>query len=834
MFLSVGHDEYWSEQQRANVEAARGAGMHLAFFSGNEVFWKTRWENSISPGGATYRTLVSYKTTQGGQGSADPGQPWTGTWRDTAGTHNPENALTGQLFSVNSGNAALTVPQAFAALRFWRNTAVQTLPPGSSHTSTPGTIGYEWDEDVDNGFRPAGLIRLSSTTVNDITKLTDQGATYGPGSATHSATLYRHASGALVVRRRHGPVVMGSRLRHDRGVDAADPVLRQATVNLFTDMGVLPATLQSGLTASQLPADSLPPTTTLTSPASGAFIVSGGNIIVAGTATENGGGVVAGVEVSTDNGATWHRADGTGNWMYNWSAPTALGPVTIRTRAIDDSGNIETPSAGATVQVIATPNCPCNIWDATFVPQRIEISDATAIEVGVKFTTDISGFISGIRFYKGATNVGPHTGNLWTSTGTLVATAVFTNETASGWQQANFSSPVAVAPNTTYVASYHMTVGNYAVTSPYFGTTRSNAPLHAPSSASAGGNGVFKYGASGFPTETFGDSNYWVDVEFLATLPPDNTPPTVATVTPAAGATGVAANTAVTLTFSEALTPATVTPSTVALLGPGNAVVPASVTYNATTKTATLTPASQLALNTIYTGIAVGGSSDPRIQDVAGNAMTANYTWTFRTSTTPPPPIVCPCTVFDLDDAPSSFENGDTSPVELGMKFKSDVAGFITGIRFYKNSADVGGHIANLWTSSGTLLASAPFLSETAFGWQEVSFSTPVAVAANTTYVASYHLSAGRYAADQAGLLTSIDNKMLHALASETSWRHGLFVYGSSAIPDAELQREQLLGRSGLRPDGGPRHDGADGDFDHAGQRRARRRPAHVDRGRLR
>ena len=47
VFLSVGHDEYWSAGQRANVEAARAAGVHLAFFSGNEVFWKTRWENSI-------------------------------------------------------------------------------------------------------------------------------------------------------------------------------------------------------------------------------------------------------------------------------------------------------------------------------------------------------------------------------------------------------------------------------------------------------------------------------------------------------------------------------------------------------------------------------------------------------------------------------------------------------------------------------------------------------------------------------------------------------------------------------------------------------------------
>ena len=64
VFLSVGHDEYWSGQQRANVEAARDAGVNLAFFSGNEVYWKTRWESSIDGTGTPYRTLVTYKETQ--------------------------------------------------------------------------------------------------------------------------------------------------------------------------------------------------------------------------------------------------------------------------------------------------------------------------------------------------------------------------------------------------------------------------------------------------------------------------------------------------------------------------------------------------------------------------------------------------------------------------------------------------------------------------------------------------------------------------------------------------------------------------------------------------
>jgi hypothetical protein len=81
-FLSVGHDEYWSSAQRTNVEAARNVGVHLAFFSGNEVFWKTRWESSIDGSGTPYRTLVSYKETHA-NAKIDPlPNVWTGTWRD--------------------------------------------------------------------------------------------------------------------------------------------------------------------------------------------------------------------------------------------------------------------------------------------------------------------------------------------------------------------------------------------------------------------------------------------------------------------------------------------------------------------------------------------------------------------------------------------------------------------------------------------------------------------------------------------------------------------------------------------------------------------------------
>ncbi len=60
------------------------------------------------------------------------------------------------------------MPAADGKMRFWRNTSVATLAAGQTATLPVGTLGYEWDEDLDNGFRPPGLIRLSTTTVSDV------------------------------------------------------------------------------------------------------------------------------------------------------------------------------------------------------------------------------------------------------------------------------------------------------------------------------------------------------------------------------------------------------------------------------------------------------------------------------------------------------------------------------------------------------------------------------------------------------------------------------------------------------------------------------------------
>jgi len=362
VFLSIGHDEYWSGAQRANVEAARASGIHLAFFSGDEVFWKIRWENSIDGSNTPYRTLVCYKETHA-DAKIDPlPNVWTGTWRDPrfsppADGGRPENALTGTIFTVNCcSEDSITVPEALGKLRFWRNTSIANLAPGATGALPIGTLGYEWDENLDNGFRPLGLVPLSSTTVDVSGYLLDYGSTFGSGTATHSLTLYRHSSGALVFGAGTIRWSWGLDGNHDfddatpNASTAPDRDMQQATVNLLADMGAQPGTLQADLFPATASTDTTAPTSTITSPTSGSTVQTGTPITITGTAADTGGGLVAGVEVSVDGGATWGPVTGRESWSYPWT-PEGTGSATIRSRAVDDSGNLETPSAGVTVTV---------------------------------------------------------------------------------------------------------------------------------------------------------------------------------------------------------------------------------------------------------------------------------------------------------------------------------------------------------------------------------------------------------------------------------------------------------------------------------------------------
>ena len=528
IFMSVGHDEYWSGGQRANVEAARAAGVNLAFFSGNEIYWKTRWEQSIDGTNTPYRTLVCYKETLA-SAVIDPSDPptWTGLWRDSrfsppADGGHPENALSGTLLGVNeTRNDSITVPQADGRMRFWRNTSIATLGPGQAATLPAGVLGYEWDTDTDNGFRPAGLVPLSTTTLavpncllytGNVTS--NDGYAIGNCTATHHLTLYRTSSGALVFGAGTVQWSWGLDATHAISGTPSDINMQQATVNLLADMGVQPATLQNGLVPAIASTDTTPPKSTVTAPASGSSVVALSPVTISGVATDFGGGVVGAVEVSVDGGRIWHPAAGRENWSYTF-VPVNSGPLSIQSRAADDSGNLEVPSPGLALTVTPPP-CPCMIWPNTAVPANADAGSYSPLELGVQFRADTSGYITGIRFYKSAANTGAHVGNLWSSSGALLASATFTTETASGWQQVNFSSPIAIAANTVYVASYHTNVGHFAMDQGYFATSGvDNTPLHAPANGGGNSNGVYTFAStSTFPGNTFNSSNFWVDVVF--------------------------------------------------------------------------------------------------------------------------------------------------------------------------------------------------------------------------------------------------------------------------------------------------------------------------------
>ena len=344
-YISVGHDEYWSGGQRANVEAARDAGVNLLFWSGNECYWKTRWETATSADGTPYRTLVCYKETlavaDANAGPSDyynldPTNTWTGTWRDTrfhgnplAGGGNPqdvdpitglnpschcgENLLTGQLFGPDGTGqfgGALDVPASFAGLRMWRDT---TVANGGKLDIAPGILGYEWDTSPDNLQRPAGLIKLSDTTIPWNGILVDQGNTVAPGSATHNLSLYRAPSGALVFGAGTTFWSWGLSDEHDSspyGAQIENTDIKQFTINMFADMGIQPgvadAVLASqGLTRASASNDTHAATTSIDNLGQVAAL---SPVTITGTATDNDGnaatvdGKVAVVEVSLDGG----------------------------------------------------------------------------------------------------------------------------------------------------------------------------------------------------------------------------------------------------------------------------------------------------------------------------------------------------------------------------------------------------------------------------------------------------------------------------------------------------------------------------------------------------
>ena len=216
-------------QQRTNVEAARGAGVTPGVLQRQrDLLEDPVGEQHRGTGQSAYRTLVSYKETHA-NAKIDPlPNVWTGTWRDPrfsppADGGRPENALSGTIFFVNSGTTGIRVPEADGKMRFWRNTTVASLGPGGVATMPTGRWVTSGMRIATTGSDPPGLIRMSDTTVSGVDYLQDFGSTYGPGTANHALTLYKHSSGALVFGAGTVQWSWGLDSNHDRGCSAGSP-----------------------------------------------------------------------------------------------------------------------------------------------------------------------------------------------------------------------------------------------------------------------------------------------------------------------------------------------------------------------------------------------------------------------------------------------------------------------------------------------------------------------------------------------------------------------------------------------------------------------------------
>ena len=773
-FISVGHDEYWSGDQRANVEDARDAGVNLMFWGGNDIYWKTRWETSIVDG-EEFRTLVCYKETWANADpnatgddyvNLDPTDIWTGTWRDVRFQDNPlaggtvegdllsgqphtcncaENALTGQLFGPDGTGefgGALDVPAEFSTLRVWRDT---TIADGGALDIAEGILGYEWNTSPDDVNRPAGLIKLSETTIPWSGILVDQGNTVEAGEATHNLSIYRAESGALVFGA--GTVFWSWALsdKHDSepyGGNIANTDLQQFTVNLFADMGIQPgvadAVLASqGLVRASATNDFVAATATVDTPTESIAALE--TFTITGTATDDDGdaltddGVVASVELSFDGGANWRVASGTSNWSFNWF-PMVKGTYEVLVRAVDDSLNMPviTSLPSLTIDVTA-PNIPevVNLLSPFETFNGTLSNDNTAVELGTQFTTTVAGEITELRYYRhkaDSADTDIRDGHLWTDTGELLATATFTSAPGEfGWQVAILDAPIILDAGAEYTVSYS-TLDNYVATKSFFtgGYEEPYGIIAAPDSQS----GVYAYGPNPtFPQSSFNGTNYWVDVSF-SRLDVGNAAPTITSddaFVAAENSTAVA-----TITASDANDDAV----TFAIAGGDDGHLFAIDSQTG-------------ALRFLFTPdfenpFDLNGDNQYDILVSASDNISLPVEQAVSILVTDIADEADPVTttLFGPDQNGQSAATNDPTVYELGLRFVAQSDGTVSSLRYYRSSADASDtdvRTLNLWTAAGVNLGAVTVQSDAGqTGWQDGVLSTGIALEAGETYVVSY------------------------------------------------------------------------------------------------
>ncbi len=228
--------------------------------------------------------------------------------------------------------------------------------------------------------------------------------------------------------------------------------------------------------------------------------------------SSNGGSPITGYTVTPYIGSTAQTPVTVNSASATAATVSGLTNGTSYTFTVAATNAIGTSAASSATNAVIPRN---TIFDFT-TPGNVDPGDSTPNNLGVEFTANQNGTITGIRFYKAAANTGTHVGSLWDTSGNLLAQGTFTNETSSGWQTLVLATPVNITANTTYIASYLAPSGHFSMTRPGFDSAVTNGPLTALANGSTTlGNGVFANGSTTiFPSNTYAATNYGVDVLF--------------------------------------------------------------------------------------------------------------------------------------------------------------------------------------------------------------------------------------------------------------------------------------------------------------------------------
>lgn len=353
------------------------------------------------------------------------------------------------------------------------------------------------------------------------------------------------------------------------------------------------------------------------------------------------------------------------------------------------------------------------------VPSYLNATDNYPYELGMKFRSANAGQINAIRFWKATSETGTHIGRIWSATGTLLASVTFTNETASGWQQQALSTPLNIQANTTYVVSVNINT-YYVGTYDQLATSITNGNL---SSVADGNNGLYNRTPGAFPTNSYRNSNYYRDIDFVVVAVPTIAKVSGDNQTSLPGST--LANPLVVQVKDSAGNPQSGVTVNFTVTSGGGSVSPNSA----------VTDSNGLA-STSFTLGSVVGATNP-VTNIVSCTASGIGSVTFTATANPSGNTQ---TVFTTQ-VPSSQNITDGASYEGGMKFRSAKAGQINAIRFWKAASETGTHIGKIWSATGTLLASVTFTNETASGWQQQALSTPLSIQANTTYVVSVNVN---------------------------------------------------------------------------------------------